>query len=131
MLQPQQTVNSRYILQQTLGNTAPGRQTWLAVDLLTPNQEKVVIKLLAFHPETQWEDIKLFEREAQILRQLNHPQIPQYQDDFTLEPELGDGLPQLALVQNYIQGNSLEEILRQKKKLEPEKVVDIAKQVSP
>ncbi len=129
MLKPQETLNSRYILQQTLGNTAPGRQTWLAVDMLTPNQEKVVIKLLAFHPETQWEDIKLFEREAQILRQLNHPQIPQYRDDFTLEPELGDGLPQLALVQNYIQGNSLEEILRQKKKLEPEKVVDIAKQV--
>ncbi len=129
MLKPQQTLNSRYQLQQTLGNTAPGRQTWLAVDLETPNQEKVVIKLLAFHPETHWEDIKLFEREAQILRHLNHPQIPKYRDDFTLEPELGDGLPQLALVQNYIQGTSLEEILRQKKKLQPEKVVDIAKQV--
>jgi len=129
MLQPQQTINSRYQLQQTLGNTAPGRQTWLAVDLQTPNPEKVVIKLLVFHPETQWEDLKLFEREAQILRHLNHPQIPQYRDYFTLDAELGDGLPQLALVQDYIQGKSLEEILREKKKLEPEKVVEIAKQI--
>jgi hypothetical protein len=129
MLQPQQTINSRYQLQQTLGNTAPGRQTWLAVDMQAPNPKKVVIKLLAFHPETQWEDIKLFEREAQILRHLNHPQIPKYRDYFTLEPELGEGLPQLALVQDYILGISLEEMLKQKKKLEPEKVVEIAKQV--
>ena len=44
----------RYQLQQRLGNTAIGRQTWLAIDVLS--QESVIIKLLAFSPQMEWEE---------------------------------------------------------------------------
>jgi len=64
----------RYQLQQRLGNTAIGRQTWLATDILS--QESVIIKLLAFSPQMEWEELKLFEREAAVLASLYHPRIP-------------------------------------------------------
>ena len=34
--------------------------------------------------EVQWDDPKLFEREAQVLKQLDHPRIPQYRDYFSI-----------------------------------------------
>ena len=65
----------RYQLQQQLGNNA-GRQTWLAQDIETSPTQSVIVKLLAFNPQMQWDEFKLFEREAQVLKQLNHPRIP-------------------------------------------------------
>jgi serine/threonine protein kinase len=59
----------RYQLQQRLGNTAIGRQTWLATDVLS--QESVIIKLLAFSPQMEWEELKLFERESAVLASLS------------------------------------------------------------
>ena len=75
MLQTQQILYERYQLKQKLGESA-GRQTWLAIDLSA--QEKVVVKLLTFSDQVQWENLKLFEREAQVLKQLDHPRIPKY-----------------------------------------------------
>jgi serine/threonine protein kinase len=49
MFQMADILTSRYQLQQRLGNTAKGHQTWLAVDL--DSSENVTIKLLAFSPE--------------------------------------------------------------------------------
>jgi serine/threonine protein kinase len=53
----------------------------------------------------QWEEFKLFEREAQVLKHLDHPRIPKYQDYFSLDPDMGKGLCWFALVQDYIQVN--------------------------
>ena len=58
---------NRYQYQQTLGNKA-GRTTVLAEDLET--EELVVIKLLTFIDEFQWEDLRLFEREMATLRSI-------------------------------------------------------------
>jgi serine/threonine protein kinase len=33
----------------------------------------------------QWEELKLFEREAQVLQALNHPRITRYRDYFSLD----------------------------------------------
>ena len=63
-----------------------GRHTYLAQDLLT--SEQVVIKLLLFGPDFDWADLKLFEREAQILQTLSHPAIPQYRDHFEISLEV-------------------------------------------
>jgi len=79
---------SRYQLQQQLGNNA-GRQTWLAADIGTSPAELVIVKLLAFNPQMQWDEFKLFEREAQVLKQLNHPRIPQYRDYFSIDKDMG------------------------------------------
>ena len=65
MFEAKQILQQRYQLQQQLGRTAAGHQTWLAID--RSNQERVAIKLLAFSPQMAWEELKLFEREAQIL----------------------------------------------------------------
>lgn len=111
MLQAKQILQQRYQLQQQLGRTAAGRQTWLAIDL--QSNEKVIIKLLAFSPQMEWEELKLFEREAQVLASLNHPRIPHYRDYFSLNQQLGAGLPWFALVQNYIPGKTLQELLQQ------------------
>ncbi|MEQ9483499.1 protein kinase domain-containing protein [Coleofasciculus sp. F4-SAH-05] len=111
MLNPQQILNGRYQLRQQLGQNA-GRQTWLAEDLDTQPQELVVVKLLAFSPQMQWEELKLFEREAQVLQHLDHPRIPRYRDYFSIE-ETESELPWFGLVQQYIPGLSLRQRLDQ------------------
>jgi len=63
MLQLPDVVHQRYQLQQKLGQNA-SRQTWLAMDLSAQPSQPVILKLLAFNPQMQWEDLKLFEREA-------------------------------------------------------------------
>ena len=127
MLEPGKILQERYQLQQRLGRTAAGHQTWLAVDL--ESQEKVTLKMLAFSPEMQWEELKLFEREAQVLQALNHPRIPCYRDYFSLEREAGAGLPWFGLVQDYIPGFSLQELLEKGQDFSEKKVRKIATEV--
>ena len=96
-------VGDRYQIKSLLGRQT-GRRTFLATDLQT--ESSVVIKLLLFGPDFTWEDLKLFEREAEVLKSLAHPAIPQYLDSFDIETELGKGF---ALVQTYIQAKSLQD----------------------
>jgi serine/threonine protein kinase len=128
MLQTQQVLNQRYQLQRQLGNNA-GRQTWLAQDIATSAAETVIVKLLAFSPQMQWDEFKLFEREAQVLQQLNHPQIPQYRDYFSLDKEIGQGLCWFGLVQQYIPGASVRELLNQGKHFTEKQVEKLATDV--
>ncbi|HEY9614382.1 serine/threonine-protein kinase [Allocoleopsis sp.] len=121
MLQAEQVLQERYQLKQKLGQNA-GRQTWLADDLQHAPSELAIVKLLAFGGEVQWDDLKLFEREAQVLKQLNHPRIPKYRDYFSIdERSLWFGL-----VHNYIPGTSLKELLNQGKRFSEQQVRQIA-----
>ncbi|HAT14081.1 MAG TPA: hypothetical protein DCS91_11350 [Microcoleaceae bacterium UBA11344] len=126
MLEPGQILHNRYKLQQQLGHTAAGRQTWLATDLQTKTPQQIIVKLLAFNPQMQWEDVKLFEREAQVLQHLDHPQIPRYRDYFAIDAEAGKGLPMFGLVQDYIEGKSLQELLEKGHKFTLTEVQTIA-----
>jgi len=99
----------------------------IAVDL--ESQEQVTLKMLAFSPEMQWEELKLFEREAQVLQALNHPRIPCYRDYFSLEREAGAGLPWFGLVQDYIPGFSLQELLEKGQRFSEKEVRKIAIEV--
>lgn len=128
MLQPQQILQERYQLQRQLGHN-PNRQTWLAQDLETQPIQLVVVKLLAFSPQMQWEELKLFEREAQVLKHLNHPRIPRYRDYFSVDRQTGDGLPWFGLVQDYIPGESLQQLLNQGKHFTEAQVRQIATEV--
>ncbi len=110
MLQAEQVLQERYQLKQKLGQNA-GRQTWLAQDLGESPAQLVIVKLLAFNPQMHWDELKLFEREAQVLKHLNHPRIPQYRDYFSLDRQIGAGLPWFGLVQEYIPGDSLQQLL--------------------
>jgi serine/threonine protein kinase len=126
LFNPNQCLKERYQLQQPLGNNA-GRQTWLAQDL--QSGEQVTVKLLAFNPQMEWDEFKLFEREAAVLKQLNHTQIPQYRDYFSLDQQIGAGLCWFGLVQDYIPGKSLQQLLNQGKRFTESQVRSIAKQV--
>jgi serine/threonine protein kinase len=96
-------LNDRYQIQSLLGRQV-GRRTFLATDLTT--QTLVVLKLLLFGPDFTWDDLKLFEREADTLKSLDYPSIPKYFDSFELETELGSGF---GLVQSYIEARSLQD----------------------
>ena len=96
-------LGSRYSIQEQLGKK-PGRYTYLALDNQTQNL--VVVKLLKLDRDFEWDSLKLFEREAQILQNLSHPTIPQYLDFFEVDSPDTKGF---ALVQSYIDAKSLEE----------------------
>ncbi|MEG4498827.1 serine/threonine-protein kinase [Microcoleus sp. F10-C6] len=99
----ERVLKERYAIQQCLGKNA-GRQTLLARDL--QSQELVVIKILTFSADFQWDDLKLFEREATTLQSLSHPAMPRYLDYFEFQTPKTKGL---ALVQSYIEAKSLAE----------------------
>ncbi len=101
-----QVLSDRYEIQQQLGKRA-GRHTFLAQDLTT--KELVVVKLLSFSSDFEWDDLKLFEREAETLKSLSHPAIPRYIDFFEVTLPTSKGF---ALVQTYVDGKSLEEHLK-------------------
>ncbi len=128
MLQVEQVLQGRYQLKQQLGNNA-GRQTWLAVDLATTSRERVIVKLLPFSPQLHWDDLKLFEREAQVLKHLNHPCIPKYRDYFSTEPSNSSELPWFGLVQDYIEGDCLQQLLKKDKRFTQAEVKEIAIQL--
>jgi serine/threonine protein kinase len=112
----QQILNDCYQLKDQLSNKL-GRTTFLAQNIDT--QEPVIIKILQFNTEFHWDDLKLFEREATTLQNLNHPAIPKYLDFF----ELPDGL---ALVQTYIDAPSLETVVKQGRKFSEAEVMELA-----
>lgn len=116
-----QILEERYEIQKELGHN-PGRKTLLAKDLET--EELVVIKILQLGTEVTWQDLRLFEREAQILQQLSHPAIPDYLNSFDLD------LPDIkgfALVQTYIPATSLEEHIQLGRSFNEAEVKQIAK----
>jgi serine/threonine protein kinase len=121
MLQINQILSERYLLKKKLGQIS-GRQTWLAEDLNNELNQKVILKLLAFGGDIQWQDLKLFEREAQTLKQLNHSRIPKYIDYFSLD----DRLLWFVIVQEYIFGHSLQDLLSQGQKFSELEVRQIA-----
>jgi len=68
-----------------------------------------VIKLLSFSNDLEWDDLKLFEREAETLKSLSHPAIPRYLDYFEVNSPQLKGF---ALVQTYIPAKTLEEYIK-------------------
>lgn len=96
-----QPLNEHYRITSVLGQQS-GRRTFLAE---AADQTLVVIKLVLFGPDFDWADLKLFEREAETLKSLDHPAIPKYLDSFEVDTPLGKGF---ALVQTYIEAQSLE-----------------------
>jgi serine/threonine protein kinase len=119
----EQTLSDRYLIQEQLGKRG-GRETWLAKDIQT--EELVVIKILKFGLDFQWEQLKLFEREAQTLQNINHPAIPKYLDYFEINAPNYQGF---ALVQTYIQAESLAEQLDKGRTFTEAEIKQIAEQI--
>ena len=116
-----QILHKRYQINQELGRQT-GRRTFYAEDLQT--QQKVVIKLLLLGEDFDWQDLKLFEREAETLKTLNHPNIPRYLDYFELNEDENNGF---VLVQTYVEGKTLEQHLQGGRTFNEDEVQELAK----
>ncbi|WP_016950695.1 protein kinase [Anabaena sp. PCC 7108] len=114
---------NRYIIQKQLGKKA-GRRTLLAKDLKT--EELVIVKLLSFGSDFQWDDLKLFERKAETLKSLSHPCIPRYLDYFEINSSTFKGF---ALIQAYIPAKTLEQYLQSGRKFTELEVKQIGKSI--
>lgn len=116
-------LGDRYQIESLIGRQT-GRRTFLARDLQT--QRSVILKLLLFGVDFTWDDLKLFEREAEVLKSLDLPAIPKYLDWFDVDTELGKGF---VLVQTYIEAKSLQNWLDTGRTFSEEELIAIAQQL--
>lgn len=102
-------VNGRYTIEARLGEGSYGI-TYVARDEET-NQLVVVKQMKRTKTKKR---IASFEREALMLRKLNHPQIPKLYDMFDVR-----GIPHLVM--EYIDGDTIETLIFEKKQTYGEK----------
>lgn len=116
-------VRDRYTIASVLGRGGMAT-TYGASDLLS--SQSVAIKVLSLRQASQWKVIELFEREAKVLANLDHPQIPKYLDYFHIDLESDR---RFYLVQELIEGESLATIIQRGERLTEIEVQEIAKQI--
>lgn len=121
--QPGDLLRERYCITDTLGRGGIGI-TYAAEDRQTGNL--VAIKALSLRQTADWKVIELFEREAKVLSQLNHPAIPDYLDYFQIDtPEDR----RFYIVQKVAVGQSLQELVETGWHPTELEVREIAKQI--
>lgn len=110
-------LKGRYTIEQKIGEGGFA-ETYLGRDRQTGRS--CVLKILSWKEIPDWKVIELFEREARVLSQMDHPQIPRFIEFFTDEtgPET-----KIVLVQEYIQGKNLGELIREGKRYTEEEVI--------
>lgn len=102
-------LDGRYRLESVVGSGALGT-TYRAVRL--EDERVVAIKELSMRRAETLKTIELCEREARVLRQLDHPGIPHYLDDF----RTGSGKQSAYyIVQEFIEGRTLAELMETKR----------------
>lgn len=99
-----------YALGEKIGEGGFG-VTWRAER--ASDGEQVVIKQLRLERLDDWKSMELFEREASVLRGLEHPHIVGYVDDFALEQ---DGA--MVLVQRFVAGETLLDWMKSSRPIE-------------
>lgn len=85
--------------------------------------EKLILKQLRMDRVEDWKMVELFEREADVLRSLDHPNIPNYVDYFATE-----GQKTFALVQEFIDGRTLQSMIDERATVSTEKFIDYLSQ---
>nr|WP_230467693.1 protein kinase [Lujinxingia vulgaris] len=118
-----EVVRERYGLIRVLGEGALGR-TYLARDL-DADERLVAVKELLPSRMKRWKDYELFHRECEMLRSLEHPGIPRYYAHFTIEDEEADAPDRLFLVQSYIEGRNLQDMLDEGYRFAEDEVRDV------
>ncbi|MBD2727133.1 serine/threonine protein kinase [Nostoc sp. FACHB-892] len=128
-----QVVDNRYQIIRHLGQGGFGR-TYLAEDINKSHQTCV---LKEFAPQVQeHQDLQkakeLFEREANVLKKLQHPQIPCFHTSLQVKIGAKDFF---FLVQDYVDGDNYYQLLEQResqgKTFSEEEVITLLQQILP
>lgn len=77
----------------------------------------VAVKMLSLDRLSDWKALELFEREAKVLAELDHPAIPAVHDYFSQGVGEGSGPPTWFLVQTYVEGRSLRQMIADRGRL--------------
>ena len=122
-------LRDRYIIKHVIGQGGMGR-TYMAADTERFNELCVLKEFIPFanSPVAMEKARELFQREASILYQIRHPQVPQFRASFAT----GD---RLFLVQDYVEGQTFRDLLLERLRqhntfTEPE-VINLLFQVLP
>jgi serine/threonine protein kinase len=124
MIAPNTVIGNRYRVSRMLGGGGM-KMVYLAEDLRLANRRCALAEMVdaITSPDMQQQAIAGFQREADMLAELNHEHIPRIFDRFSEQNRH-------YLVMEYVEGNTLEEELRNAGgKLPEERVIDIALQV--
>jgi serine/threonine protein kinase len=113
-------LNDRYDIERKIGQGGFA-QTFLAKDRKTGKQ--CVLKVLSWKDIDDWKTIELFEREARVLSQIDHPQIPRFIEFFTHQEE---SETKIVLVQEYITGKNLAQLIHEGKRYTEKEVIRLA-----
>ncbi|MGD1907649.1 MAG: serine/threonine protein kinase [Leptolyngbyaceae cyanobacterium] len=119
-----QVLGDRYEIKRQLGKKS-GRWTLEALDLET--QALVILKLIFLDDSLSATDLRLFNREMDALKLLDHPATPRHLDSFEITLPL-DGTA-LALVQSHVPGRSLAHYFQDMRVFTQAEIQAIARQV--
>ena len=128
-----QVVDNRYQIIRQLGQGGFGR-TYLAEDISKSHQTCV---LKEFAPQVEeHQDLQkakeLFEREANVLKKLQHPQIPRFHASLQVKIGAKDFF---FLVQDYVDGDNYYQLLEQResqgKTFSEEEIITLLQQILP
>jgi hypothetical protein len=114
----------RYDVLEELGRGGQG-VTFRALDQRTGHE--VVVKELAIGGLDDWKSLELFEREAEILNDVSHPRVPEYIDSFELPDEDGD--MRRFLVREFVDGESVREMIECGRHFKESEALEIARQL--
>ena len=100
-------INNRFILQRHIGR-GPRGECWLVEEQIAEKH----LWLAKIYPLNQknWERHDLIEREANLLRQLDHEMIPKFRALFVIKNERS-----LCLVREWLPGKNLEQFLEERR----------------
>ena len=127
-----QVVDKRYRIVRLLGQGGFGR-TYLTEDI-NQSHQKCVLK--EFAPQVEQEDLQkakeLFEREASVLKKLQHPQIPHFHASLQVKLSNKDFF---FLVQDYVEGDNYWQLLENRQSqgqtFSEEEVIKLLQQILP
>ncbi len=91
----------RYRIVTPLGKGGMGI-TYEAEDLI--NYQRVAVKAVSLRQAKNWKMLELFEREAKVIANLHHPQIPKYLNYFYIDTKQDR---RFYLIRELVSGNSL------------------------